>query len=168
MQPINIGIIGTGVISDSYLRGAARSSYINVKSIADMRPEAAQAKAAAFGVTAAASPAALLADPDISIVINLTVPLAHAEVNRAIVAAGKHAYAEKPLCAAFAEARDLLVLAAKAGVRVGGAPDTFLGASHQACRRAIDAGRIGKVIAGTATSSATAWNTGTPTPISTS
>lgn len=151
MQPINIGIIGTGVISDSYLRGAARSSYINVKSIADMRPEAARAKAEAFGVTAAASPAALLADPDISIVINLTVPLAHAEVNRAIVAAGKHAYAEKPLCASFAEARDLLLLAAKAGVRVGGAPDTFLGASHQACRRIIDAGRIGKVISGSAT-----------------
>ena len=150
MTPITIGIIGTGVISDSYLKGAARSAYITVKSVADARPEAAAAKAAEYGV-AAATPAALLADPDISIVINLTVPLAHAEVNRAIVAAGKHAYAEKPLCASFAEARDLLVLAAAAGVRIGGAPDTFLGASHQACRRAIDAGRIGTVIAGAAT-----------------
>ena len=151
MQPINIGIIGCGVISDSYLKGAARSNYINIKAVADMRPAAAQAKAAEYGVAAAASPEALLADPDISIVINLTVPLAHAEVNRAIVAAGKHVYAEKPLCASFAEARDLLAMAAKAGVRVGGAPDTFLGAGHQACRRAIDAGRIGKVIAGAAT-----------------
>ena len=151
MEPINIGIIGCGVISDSYLKGAARSAYINVKAVADMRPEAAAAKAKEYGVTAAASVEALLADPEISIVINLTVPLAHAAVNQAIVAAGKHVYAEKPLCASFAEARDLLVAAAKAGVRVGGAPDTFMGASHQACRRAIDGGRIGRVIAGAAT-----------------
>jgi predicted dehydrogenase len=150
MQPITIGIVGCGVISDSYLKGAARSAYITVKSVADMRPEAAAAKAREYNVLAT-TPDALLADPDISIVINLTVPLAHAAVNRAIVAAGKHVYAEKPLCAEFAEARDLLALAAKAGVRVGGAPDTFLGASHQACRRAIDAGRVGKVIAGAAT-----------------
>jgi predicted dehydrogenase len=116
-----------------------------------MRPEAAAAKAAEYGVAAAASVEALLADPEISIVINLTVPLAHGAVNRAIVAAGKHVYAEKPLCASFGEARELLALAAKAGVRVGGAPDTFMGASHQAARRAIDQGRIGKVIAGAAT-----------------
>ena len=151
MTPITIGIIGCGVISDSYLKGAARSAYITVKSVADLRPEAAAAKAAEYGVAAAPSVEALLADPDISIVINLTVPLAHAAVNRAIVAAGKHVYAEKPLCASFAEARDLLAHAAAAGVRVGGAPDTFMGASHQACRRAIDEGRIGNVIAGAAT-----------------
>jgi predicted dehydrogenase len=149
MRPVTIGIIGCGVISEAYLKGAARSAYIQVKSVADLRPEAAAARAAEFGVTAT-TPGALLADPDISIVINLTVPLAHAEVNRAIVAAGKHLYAEKPLCATFAEARDLLALAARAGVRVGGAPDTFLGASHQACRRLIDSGRIGRVLSGAA------------------
>ncbi len=151
MQPVTVGVIGCGVISDVYLKGAPRSAYIKVKSVADMRSEAAAAKAAEHGVIAATSPEVLLADPDISIVINLTVPLAHATVNRAIVAAGKHVYAEKPLCASFAEAKELLALAAKAGVRVGGAPDTFMGASHQAGRRAIDEGRIGKVIAGAAT-----------------
>src|ERR1700693_2790419 len=151
MQPITIGIIGCGVISDVYLKGARRSDYINVKSVADMHAEAAAAKAAEHGVIAATSPEVLLADPDISLVINLTVPLAHAAGNRPIVAAGKHVYAEKPLCASFAEAQELLALAAKAGVRVGGAPDTFMGASHQAGRRAIDEGRIGQVIAGAAT-----------------
>lgn len=162
MNPINIGIIGTGVICDSYLRGAlgvpanegrpagAPSRIIKVKSVADIRPEAAKAKAEAFGV-GWDTVDGLLADPEISIVLNLTVPLAHAEVNRAIVAAGKHAYAEKPLCASFAEAKDLLARAAKAGVRVGGAPDTFLGAGHQTCRAIIDSGRIGKVISGSAT-----------------
>lgn len=149
MDPIRIGIIGCGVISDAYLKGAARSEYIAVKSVADMRPEAAAATAAEYGV-AAVTPEALLADPDISIVINLTVPLAHAAVNRSIIAAGKHVYTEKPFCATFAEARDVLAAAAAAGVRVGGAPDTFLGASHQACRRAIDAGRIGRPFGGAA------------------
>ncbi len=162
MQPINIGIIGTGVICDSYLRGAlgvpanegrpaaSPSRIINIKSVADIRPEAAKAKADAFGV-GSETVDGLLADPEISIVLNLTIPLAHAEVNRAIVAAGKHAYAEKPLCASFGEAQALLAQATKAGVRVGGAPDTFLGAGHQACRRIIDSGRIGKVISGSAT-----------------
>ena len=89
MQPVTVGIIGCGVISDVYLKGAPRSAYINVKSVADMRSEAAAAKAAEHGVIAATSPEVLLADPDISIVINLTVPIAHAAVNRAIVAAGK-------------------------------------------------------------------------------
>ncbi len=149
MDPIRIGIIGTGVISDAYLKGAARSSYVSVKSVADMRPEAAQAKAAEYGV-AAVTPEALLADPDISIVINLTVPLAHAAVNGAIIAAGKHVYTEKPFCATYEEAAQVLAAAKARGVRVGGAPDTFLGASHQACRRAIDAGRIGTVFGGAA------------------
>lgn len=150
MIPINIGIIGCGVISDSYLKGAARSAYINVKSVADMRPEAATAKAAEYGVRAA-TPDSLLADPDIDIVINLTVPLAHATVNNDIISAKKHVYTEKPFCASFAEAQQVLKAALAAGVRVGGAPDTFLGASHQACRRAIDAGRIGRVFGGAAT-----------------
>lgn len=150
MDPIRIGIIGCGVISDAYLTGAARSGFVAVKAVADMRPEAAAAKAAEYGV-AAVTPEALLADPDISIVINLTVPLAHAAVNHSIIAAGKHVYTEKPFCASFTEARDVLAAAKAKGVRVGGAPDTFLGASHQACRRAIDAGRIGAVFGGAAT-----------------
>ncbi len=93
---------------------------------------------------------ALLADPDIEIVINLTVPLAHGPVSRQIITAGKHVYSEKPLAARFTEAQALMLAAAGRGVRVGCAPDTFLGAAHQACRRAIDAGRIGRPIAGAA------------------
>jgi predicted dehydrogenase len=150
MQPTAIGIIGCGVISDAYLKGAARSQLIRVKSVADMRPEAAKVKADAFGVQAATQEA-LLADPEIDIIVNLTVPLAHAVVNHDIIAAGKHVYSEKPLTATFAEAEGVLAAAAARGVRVGGAPDTFLGASHQACRRIVDAGRIGKPFAGAAT-----------------
>jgi predicted dehydrogenase len=149
MEPTVIGIIGCGDISEAYLKGAARSQLIRVKSCADVRAEAAEAKASAYGI--AAVPAdALLADPDIEIVINLTVPLAHGPVSRQIITAGKHVYSEKPLAARFTEAQALMLAAAGRGVRVGCAPDTFLGAAHQACRRAIDAGRIGQPIAGAA------------------
>jgi predicted dehydrogenase len=149
MEPTTIGIIGCGNISDAYLKGAARSELIRVKACADMRPEAAEAKASEYGV-AAVPVDALLGDPEIEIVINLTVPMAHGPVSRQIITAGKHVYSEKPLAARFSEAQALMLAAAGRGVRVGCAPDTFLGAAHQACRRAVDAGRIGRPIAGAA------------------
>lgn len=96
MTPVTLGIIGCGNISDAYFRGAAGSSLVRVKACADLRREAAEAKAQQYGVTAL-SVDELLADPEIEIVINLTVPLAHAAVGLQIIAAGKHVYLEKPL-----------------------------------------------------------------------
>ena len=133
MSKTFIGIIGCGNISDAYFKGAARSPFVQVKACADLNAEAAKAKATLYGASAMSVPA-LLADPDISLVVNLTVPLAHAVVSRQIVEAGKHVYSEKPLAATFADAAALMALAQARGVRVGCAPDTFLGASHQACR----------------------------------
>ena len=144
-----IGIIGCGVISDAYFKGAARSTLVRVKGCADLNPEAAKAKAALYDATPM-SVAALLDDPDITLVVNLTVPLAHAVVSQQIVEAGKHVYSEKPLAARFADAAELMQRAQAQGVRVGCAPDTFMGASHQACRRALDAGAIGQPVAGAA------------------
>jgi predicted dehydrogenase len=144
-----IGIIGCGNISDAYFKGAARSSFVQVKGCADLNAEAAKTKAALYGATAMTMPQ-LLADPDIRLVVNLTVPLAHAAVSQQIVDAGKHVYSEKPLAATFVDAAALMARAQAKGVRVGCAPDTFLGASHQACRRAIDAGAIGQAVGGTA------------------
>jgi predicted dehydrogenase len=161
VKPVHIGIIGCGVISDSYLRGAAGSRLVKVKAVADLKIEAAQARAGAYGVEAVAVDA-LLNDPDIDIVLNLTVPLVHAQVSRQVIAAGKHVYSEKPLATDFADARDLVDAARAKGVRIGSAPDTFLGAAHQACRRLIDEGRIGKVVAGSAAfmnRSSAAWHT---------
>ncbi|MFC0406890.1 Gfo/Idh/MocA family protein [Roseomonas elaeocarpi] len=149
MRETVIGIIGCGVISEAYLKGAGRSDLLRVKAVADLRMEAAQARAAEYGC-AALSVDDLLADPEIEIVLNLTVPVAHAPVDLRILAAGKHIYSEKPLVARFAEAREVLQAATARGLRVGCAPDTFLGAGHQACRRAVDEGRIGQVIGGAA------------------
>src|SRR6516164_2346573 len=147
MAIIDIGIIGCGNISHSYLKGAARSQQVRVKAVADLRMELAQERAAEYGVQAI-TVERLLTDPDIRIIINLTVPLAHAAVSLQIIEAGKHVYSEKPLATSYVEAQALPRAAAAKGLRVGCAPDTFLGAAHQACRRAIDAGRIGRPIAG--------------------
>jgi predicted dehydrogenase len=144
-----IGVIGCGNISDAYFKGAARSSLVQVKACADLNPEAAKAKAALYGATPMSVPS-LLADPEITLVVNLTVPLAHAAVSKQIVEAGKSVYSEKPLAARFGDAVEVMELARARGARVGCAPDTFMGASHQACRRALDAGAIGTAVGGTA------------------
>ena len=149
-DPVAIGIIGCGNVSDLYLTGAGRSQLIRVKSVADLRPEAAQVQAEKYG-TQAVSIAALLADREIEIVLNLTVPTAHASVSRRIIDAGKHVYSEKPLATDVAAGRALIEAAAAHRLRVGCAPDTFLGAGHQASRRAIDRGQIGRVVGGAAT-----------------
>ena len=150
MAPTTIGIIGCGSISDAYLRGAARSRLVRVKSVADIRAEAATAKAAEYSLQAVPV-AAMLADPDIEIVVNLTVPAAHGPVSLQAIEAGKHVYLEKPLATRFAEGEPVMLAAAAKGLRVGCAPDTFLGGAHQACRYAIDAGAIGVPISGAAT-----------------
>jgi len=149
MDQVKLGVVGCGNISDAYLTGAARSRLVAVEAVADVVPETARAKAEAYGVTAMPFER-MLENPEIAIVVNLTVPLAHAEVSRRVVEAGKHVYSEKPFAATFAEARELTAAARAKGVRLGSAPDTFLGAAHQAARRAIDEGRIGRVVAGAA------------------
>jgi predicted dehydrogenase len=149
VAPIDLGIIGCGNISHSYLKGAARSQQVRVKCVTDLRMEAAEERAAEYGVQAVTMNQ-LLDDSDIQIVINLTVPLAHASISHQIVEAGKHVYSEKPLVTRYAEGQSLMRAALAKGVRIGCAPDTFMGAGHQACRHAIDAGRIGRPIAGNA------------------
>lgn len=150
MTRTKLGIIGCGNISDAYLTGAARSRLVEVRSVTDLNAEAARTRARAYGVVSVPI-GEMLADPEIGIVINLTVPAAHAEVSAQALAAGKHVYSEKPFAVTVAEARELAALAAAKGVRIGAAPDTFLGAGHQTVRRLVDAGRIGRVTGGAAT-----------------
>jgi predicted dehydrogenase len=149
MDRVGIGIIGCGNISAAYLKAARVFPILDVRAVADMNQAAAEARGAEFGIPAV-SVEALLADPAIEIVVNLTVPLAHVAVGLRAVAAGKHVHSEKPLGIDVAEARRLLDAAAAKGVRVGAAPDTFLGGAHQTCRRLIDEGAIGQPLAGTA------------------
>jgi predicted dehydrogenase len=141
--PVGVGVIGAGVIAGTYLENLNAFPDVVVHAVGDLRPQAAQARAEEYGVAAAGTPDVVLAHPDVEIVVNLTIPAAHVEVALAAVAAGKHVWSEKP----FALDRDggakLLAAASEAGVRLGCAPDTFLGAGLQTARRIIDAGDIG-------------------------
>lgn len=152
---LGIGFIGTGNISSAYLRAItghesmAGFPVLDIKGLADMRPEASQARAAEFGL-ASMSIDEMLASPDIGLIVNLTIPRAHVEVGLKCLAAGKHVYSEKPLGITYAEGRKLLDAANKAGLRIGSAPDTFLGGSHQQARAVVDSGVLGQIVGGTA------------------
>lgn len=147
MAKLGIGIIGCGNISTAYLRLAPLFRGMEVRAVADMHLPAAQARAAEFN-TRAQSVEDLLANPEVEVVINLTIPDAHFAVTRSILEAGKHAYSEKPLVLTIDEGLELRDLAAARGLVVGCAPDTFLGGAHQQARALIDEGRIGTITAG--------------------
>ncbi len=149
MRPVGVGIIGCGNISPAYLRAAKKFPILDIVALADLNPAAAERRSAEFGVPAR-SIEALLADPAIEIVLNLTIPKAHVEVGLRAVAAGKHVHSEKPLGVNVAEAGKLIAAGEAKGVRIGCAPDTFLGGSHQTARKLIDEGAIGRPIGGTA------------------
>jgi len=142
--PVGVGIIGAGNISPEYLANLCRFPDVAVLAIGDVRPDAARGRAAEHGVPIAGEPSVVLDHPDVEIVVNLTIPAAHATVAEAAIAAGKHVWNEKPLALDRASARRLLDAAAAAGRRVGCAPDTFLGPGLQAARRWIDRGVIGE------------------------
>ncbi|HEY9009808.1 MAG TPA: Gfo/Idh/MocA family oxidoreductase [Devosia sp.] len=147
---VGVGIIGTGNISSAYLKAMQGFDVLDIRGLADMKQDLAEKRAAEFGVPAAASVEALLADPSVEIIVNLTIPRAHVEVGLRAVDAGKHIYGEKPLGISFAEGKKLVDAAKARGVRVGSAPDTFLGGGHQQARAVIDSGALGKVVGGTA------------------
>jgi predicted dehydrogenase len=150
IEPTKVGVIGCGNISDIYFQAGKTFEILDVVACADLVAERAEAKAQQHGIPKACSTEELLADPEIEIVANLTIPNAHAEVALAAVAAGKNVHNEKPLTITREEAERLLQAAATQGVLVGCAPDTFMGAGHQTCRKLIDDGWIGEPIAATA------------------
>lgn len=149
MRKVGIGIIGCGNISTKYLEAMQRFPVLELKAVADMRSEAAQKRGAEFGVPGMRVDQMLKRD-DVEIVVNLTVPLAHTDVSLAVLDAGKHVHSEKPLGVNLAEAQKVMDLAAQKNLRVGCAPDTFLGGGHQTVRKLIDDGAIGTPVAGTA------------------
>ncbi len=146
---VQVGIIGAGNIAPQYIYGCRAFEVLNLTTIADLDTVKAESVAAEHGLKAVTVDA-LLADPDVQIIINLTVPKVHAAVSSQIIGAGKHAYSEKPLGVERAEGQLLMNAAQAAGVRVGCAPDTFLGGGLQTVRKLIDDGVIGEPIGATA------------------
>jgi len=146
-KKLGIGVIGCGNISAAYMRLAPSFKSIEMRACADLNRQASAARAAEFGIRDLSIEELLAAD-DIDIVVNLTIPDAHFPVTMKILEAGKHAYSEKPLVLSLEDGKAMREKAAAKGLRVGCAPDTFLGGSHQQARALIDDGSIGKVIAG--------------------
>ncbi len=149
MKKMKIGIIGCGNISQAYFKGASMFDILEIKACADINHEAAKAKAEENDVEVM-SVDQILTDTDIEIIVNLTIPSVHAEVNTMILEAGKHVHLEKPLAIDLGDAKKVLNLAEKKGLRIGCAPDTFLGAGLQTCRKLLDDGWIGCPLSGTA------------------
>lgn len=147
--PVRIGLVGCGTISPAYLRAAATFDSLEFVACADLDPSAAKRTEERFGVPATAVDA-LLARDDVEAVLNLTVPAAHASVNLAAIAAGKHVYCEKPFALDVEEGERVLAAADAAGLRVGCAPDTFLGGGQQTVRQLVDSGAVGKPVAAAA------------------
>jgi predicted dehydrogenase len=147
--PARVGIVGCGDVTSLYLRGCAGFDAIELAACADLDAGRAAALSAVGGFPSV-SPEALLADPSIDVILVLTPPAAHVAVSRAAIAAGKPVYSEKPLATTLVEAQTVLDEARTAGVRVGAAPDTFLGGGLQTARALIDEGAIGTPFAATA------------------
>ncbi len=150
MNKVGIGIIGCGNISGAYLKAMASFPILDIRGVADMNADMAKSRAEEFNLRARGVED-LLCDPEIEIIVNLTVPKAHVEVALRSLDAGKHTYSEKPLGVTFAEGKRLADAAKAKNLRIGAAPDTFLGGSHQTARTLIDQGVLGKPVGGTAT-----------------
>ncbi|MDR0249508.1 MAG: Gfo/Idh/MocA family oxidoreductase [Oscillospiraceae bacterium] len=149
----NVGIIGCGDISGIYIKNLKGmfAEKVNVAGVCDVRRERALSRLTEYSAGKLyASAEELLADPAVDIAVNLTRPHEHFAVTRAALAAGKHVYSEKPLGATPEEGAELAALAEEKGLLLGCAPDTFLGAGIQTCRKLIDDGRIGDVVAASA------------------
>jgi len=150
MEKVKVGVIGCGAISGAYLKQCAQFEILDLVACSDLVLEKAQARAKEFNVPIACAPEELLANEEIELVVNLTVPQAHFEVSQRALLAGKSVWSEKPLALERAYGRQLVELAEEKGVLLGCAPDTFLGGGHQLARKLVDEGAIGQPVAAVA------------------
>lgn len=149
-ERIRVGVIGCGAISGRYLQTSRSFPILEIAACADLNRQAAEKKAAEYSVPKVLGVDELLDDPSIDLVLNLTVPKAHAPICLAALEAGKHVFVEKPLAATREDGKSILHIAQKKKLLVGCAPDTFLGSGLQTARKAIDDGMIGNPVAFTA------------------
>ena len=147
---MKVGIIGCGNVSDKYVEAATLFDSFEIVACADLDPSSAQALASRRGIPRALTIEQLLADGEVELVLNLTTPAVHGTVALESLRSGKHVYGEKPLAQKRREAREMIAIARQKNLRLGCAPDTFLGAGLQTCRALIDEGVIGEPVGGNA------------------
>lgn len=152
MDKLRIGMVGIGKISGIYLQNLTGmfAERVILSAVTDMIPERAAKAAEEYHIRHVREPDELIHSPEVDIILNITQPQNHFQVALSAVKAGKHVYDEKPFCAKREEAEEVIKTAVANNVRVGGAPDTFLGAGIQTCRKLLDDGWIGIPVAATA------------------
>ena len=143
---MNIGVIGCGNVSDIYFQNCKRFEWLKVVACADLDPGRARAKAEQHGVSRWCSTSELLSAPEVEVILNLTRPASHFEIALKALESGKHIYNEKPLAIARADGQKLIETARRKNLRIGCAPDTFMGAGLQTSRKLIDSGAIGQPV----------------------
>lgn len=143
---MNIGIVGCGNVSDIYFQNCRRFEWLKIVACADLDLGRARTKAGQYGVPRWCSTSELLSAPEVEVVLNLTRPATHFEIAMKALEAGKHIYNEKPLAIMRADGQKLLDVARRKTLRIGCAPDTFMGAGLQTSRKLIDAGVIGQPV----------------------
>ncbi|MEW6360243.1 MAG: Gfo/Idh/MocA family oxidoreductase [Planctomycetota bacterium] len=149
-EKFNVGVVGCGAISALYMRKIPFFRNLALAACADIVPKRAEDRAKELNVPKVYTVDELIAAPDVDIVLNLTIPKVHSSIALAALKEGKHVYNEKPLAQTRDEAKKMLKLAKKNGLRIGCAPDTFLGGGIQTCRKVIDDGWIGRPLAASA------------------
>ena len=147
---MKVGMVGVGCISGIYLKNFKETfKDVQLVAVCDLIRERAEKAQKEYNIPKIYDTMEeLFADPEIDMVLNLTRPYQHYEVSKGALEAGKHVYSEKPLGADWEEGTALVKLAQEKGLWIGGAPDTFMGAGIQTCRKLIDEGIIGEVIGG--------------------
>lgn len=150
MKKVRVGVVGCGFISRIYFENSKRFNVFEITACADLDINRAKEKAMQYGILKAYSTEELIADPDIDLVLNLTIPSVHAEVAINALKSGKHVYGEKPLAVTREEAQQIMRIAEEKGLHVGNAPDTFLGGGLQTARKLIDDGWIGTPVSAVA------------------
>lgn len=165
MRNINVGILGCGFISNTYIRDIKRFyPSLHLAACADVNVELAKSHAEKYRIPSGCSVEEMLAMEEVELVVNLTPPQFHMELNKKIMQAGKHVFCEKPFAPTAAQARQVMDLADEKGLLVGSAPDTFLGSSLQTCRKILDDGWIGKPLYVTANMMSNGVETWHPAP----
>ena len=148
-RPMGVGVVGCGVIATRYVADSPAFDSWRPIACADLDHATATAFATEHDLRAE-SVDELLADPEVELVLNLTPPAAHSSTSLAALDSGKHVYSEKPLAISVSDGRALVAQARRLGLRLGCAPDTFLGSAYQAGKQLIDAGAIGTPLGATA------------------
>lgn len=151
MRKVNVAIVGCGNISGIYLKNLTTKYHnVHVYAISDLIEANAKAKSEEYGIERIMTFEEIIADPNVEIVLNLTTPPIHYSLCKKALEAGKNVYVEKPLSLNYQQGKELVELAEEKGLLLGCAPDTFLGAGLQTCRKIIDEGLLGDIIGATA------------------